>query len=53
MGHSMGNRVFHYFLNWAEVHLGPQWADEHVEGWISLGSPFLGAPKVMFNNNIL
>ena len=43
----MGNRIFHYFLNWVEIHVGPHWAHEHIEGWTALGSPFLGAPKVL------
>ena len=42
----MGNRVFGYFLAWVEDRQ-KGWADKYIESWMALGSPFLGAPKVV------
>ena len=43
--HSNGNRVAHYFTNWAEDHY-PGWVKKHIHGLIALAAPYLGAPKM-------
>merc|ERR1719399_1461691 len=45
LAHSMGCRVAHYFLNFAEKKAGREWIDKHVELFFMLGGPLLGATK--------
>lgn len=42
----MGNRVIQYFT-WMMLDLyGRAWLDEHIHGWVAVGAPWLGAPKM-------
>merc|ERR1719277_1972674 len=36
LGHSMGNKVIQYFLNYAEAKRGRGWLDRHVHTWLAL-----------------
>ena len=46
--HSMGNRVFTYFLNWMkEKEGGTAWIKEHVHTFVAVGAPWLGASKTI------
>ncbi|XP_062148856.1 phospholipid--sterol O-acyltransferase isoform X2 [Alnus glutinosa] len=46
-GHSMGNQVFRYFLEWLKLEIAPkhyiQWLDEHIHAYFAVGSPLLGS----------
>src|SRR4051794_38593043 len=48
--HSMGSLVFQYFLNWVESSKGGNggkgWAEKYLHGWVNIGGPMLGVPKV-------
>eukprot|EP01124_Arcella_intermedia_P007606 TRINITY_DN14694_c0_g2_i1.p1 TRINITY_DN14694_c0_g2~~TRINITY_DN14694_c0_g2_i1.p1 ORF type:complete len:582 (-),score=153.21 TRINITY_DN14694_c0_g2_i1:14-1525(-) len=44
--HSMGNKLFKYFLSW----LGKEaksWCDKNIEMWFAVGAPWLGSVKAM------
>jgi len=45
LAHSLGTRVFHYFLLWIEDTAGRSWIDEKIDLWIPVGPLWLGAPK--------
>lgn len=45
LGHSMGNRIIQYFLNWAKLNHGQAWIDQNIHTFVAVGAPFLGAPK--------
>jgi len=45
--HSMGARVFHYFLNWMDLEDHGNWAETHIHSFLAVAPPFLGAPKIM------
>lgn len=57
IAHSMGNRVFHYFLNWIKLKVplcffashfqddGEKWLEDNIHTFIAVGAPWLGAPK--------
>lgn len=56
IGHSLGSQVWLYFQKWVEADPkrsrdgiggggGNQWIDKHVESFINLAGPLLGAPK--------
>jgi hypothetical protein len=45
--HSMGNRVFQYFLNYAKKYYGQEWIDKYVHTFYAVGAPFLGATKIL------
>lgn len=47
LGHSMGCKVAHYFLVWAEATLGYEWIEQYVHQFIPAGAPWLGAPKTL------
>lgn len=44
LGHSMGNKVVQYFLNYAKHKLGQAWLDCHVHTFLATGAPHVGAP---------
>lgn len=50
MGHSMGNRVIQYFLNWV-CHTDPtngrKWISTNVHTFVAVGAPWLGASKTI------
>ncbi|XP_020531050.1 phospholipid--sterol O-acyltransferase isoform X1 [Amborella trichopoda] len=47
--HSMGNNVFHYFLEWLKLEIAPKmynkWLDDHIHAYFAVGAPLLGAPE--------
>jgi len=47
LGHSMGNKMIHYFLFWAEAKRGRAWIDKHIHTFIAVGAPWIGAPKMV------
>eukprot|EP01105_Mastigella_eilhardi_P026475 TRINITY_DN7707_c0_g2_i2.p1 TRINITY_DN7707_c0_g2~~TRINITY_DN7707_c0_g2_i2.p1 ORF type:complete len:861 (-),score=134.88 TRINITY_DN7707_c0_g2_i2:51-2633(-) len=48
VGHSMGNRTIQYFLRFVEAQPGgSEWLESHVESFVAVGPPFLGAPKAL------
>lgn len=50
-GHSMGNNVFRYFLEWLKFEVAPKlyqrWIDDHIYAYIAVGSPFLGSAEAL------
>ena len=44
--HSMGARIFQYFLHWIHE-ADPTWCDTHIHAFLPIGPPFLGAPKAL------
>eukprot|EP01127_Copromyxa_protea_P016156 TRINITY_DN4751_c0_g1_i1.p1 TRINITY_DN4751_c0_g1~~TRINITY_DN4751_c0_g1_i1.p1 ORF type:complete len:957 (+),score=156.27 TRINITY_DN4751_c0_g1_i1:1083-3953(+) len=46
VGHSMGNRIIQYFTWMMHSLYGRRWLDEHIHGWVAVGAPWLGAPKM-------
>ncbi|MEH2233084.1 MAG: hypothetical protein V7K71_26205 [Nostoc sp.] len=46
IAHSMGNRVTQYFLEWIknDPSAGQAWIDEHIERYIAVSPPWIGAP---------
>eukprot|EP01127_Copromyxa_protea_P003551 TRINITY_DN1335_c0_g1_i2.p1 TRINITY_DN1335_c0_g1~~TRINITY_DN1335_c0_g1_i2.p1 ORF type:complete len:864 (-),score=121.64 TRINITY_DN1335_c0_g1_i2:1102-3693(-) len=46
LGHSMGNRMIQYFTMMMKDKHGKKWLDKHVHGWVAVGSPWLGTPKM-------
>lgn len=47
VGHSLGTKTAHYFLNFALQHKGQAWLDRHVHTYLPVGAPHLGAPKAL------
>jgi len=51
VGHSMGGIVVLNFLSWVESkhggNGGPNWAAEHIEGFINIAGAILGVPKTV------
>eukprot|EP01117_Protostelium_nocturnum_P019541 TRINITY_DN8496_c0_g1_i1.p1 TRINITY_DN8496_c0_g1~~TRINITY_DN8496_c0_g1_i1.p1 ORF type:complete len:1132 (-),score=279.50 TRINITY_DN8496_c0_g1_i1:39-3434(-) len=49
IAHSMGNKLFHYFLNWAfrRPELGESWIETRIHTFFSIGAPWVGAPKMV------
>jgi len=45
LAHSMGCKVVHFFLHWAEENLGYGWIEKHVFQFIAASAPWLGATK--------
>ncbi|KAL6078804.1 Synaptotagmin-2 [Balamuthia mandrillaris] len=47
LGHSMGNKTVHYFLNFVNAQAGgPEWIQQNIHTFVAVGAPWLGAPKV-------
>lgn len=50
LAHSMGCRIFAYFLKWLEAELGRnhylRWIDEHIAVYFANGNPIHGSPDV-------
>jgi Lecithin:cholesterol acyltransferase len=47
IGHSMGCKNAHYFLNFLERKKGRKWIDKHIHTYMPIGAPHLGAPKAL------
>ncbi|KAG7368984.1 lecithin:cholesterol acyltransferase [Nitzschia inconspicua] len=47
IGHSMGCKNAHYFLNFVERKRGRKWIDQHIHTYMPIGAPHLGAPKAL------
>jgi pimeloyl-ACP methyl ester carboxylesterase len=47
IGHSMGCKNAHYFLNFLEQRKGRAWIDQHIHTYMPIGAPHLGAPKAL------
>ena len=51
IAHSMGNNVFHYFLEWLKDNVGrdnwEKWIDRHISAYFAVGSPLLGSAKTL------
>jgi hypothetical protein len=47
IGHSMGCKNAHYFLNFLEDKKGRAWIDKHIHTYMPIGAPHLGAPKAL------
>mmetsp|Transcript_17891 Transcript_17891/g.38348 ORF Transcript_17891/g.38348 Transcript_17891/m.38348 type:complete len:808 (+) Transcript_17891:97-2520(+) len=47
LGHSMGNKVIHYFFEYAKKKKGHAWLSQNVYSWVAAGSPFLGSPQAL------
>ncbi|PRP88451.1 hypothetical protein PROFUN_03168 [Planoprotostelium fungivorum] len=49
IAHSMGNKVFHYFCNWAsrQPSLGIEWLQKHIHTFMAIGAPWIGSPKMI------
>jgi len=45
LGHSMGTKTAHYFLNFAIMKRGQAWVDKYIHTYLPVGAPHLGAPK--------
>lgn len=45
LGHSLGCKTAHYFLNFAKVQKGQKWVDEHVHTYMPVGAPHLGCSQ--------
>jgi hypothetical protein len=47
LGHSLGNRVLQYFLEWVLTADpdGRSWIQHHIERYVAVSSPWLGVPK--------
>ena len=46
IAHSMGGKVFLYFLKWVTFKYGKEWSKKYLHGLLSLAVPYLGAVKV-------
>ncbi|KDP26492.1 hypothetical protein JCGZ_17650 [Jatropha curcas] len=50
-GHSLGNHVFRYFLEWLKLEIAPKhynkWLDEHIHIYFAVGAPLLGATETV------
>ncbi|DAZ95098.1 TPA: hypothetical protein N0F65_001700 [Lagenidium giganteum] len=51
MAHSFGAQVWFYFMKWVESehggNAGPNWVDNHIEGFINIAGSTLGSMKAM------
>jgi hypothetical protein len=47
IGHSMGCKCSHYFLNFLAKTKGQAWIDKHIHTYMPIGAPHLGAPKAL------
>ncbi|KAL3937493.1 MAG: hypothetical protein SGARI_002102 [Bacillariaceae sp.] len=47
IGHSMGCKCAHYFLNFCEQNGGQKWIDKYIHTYMPIGAPHLGAPKAL------
>lgn len=47
LGHSLGTKTAHYFLNFCLQKKGQPWIDKHVHTYLPVGAPHLGAPKAL------
>eukprot|EP01127_Copromyxa_protea_P003367 TRINITY_DN1318_c0_g1_i7.p1 TRINITY_DN1318_c0_g1~~TRINITY_DN1318_c0_g1_i7.p1 ORF type:complete len:1526 (-),score=243.36 TRINITY_DN1318_c0_g1_i7:2-4579(-) len=47
LGHSMGNKAIHYYLHYMEKEKGRSWIDSHIYSFVAVGSPWIGAPKIL------
>lgn len=47
ISHSMGGNLVEYFMKWAEANAGEGWVDKHLHAFVSIATPFLGAPKTL------
>lgn len=47
LGHSLGCKTAHYFLNFAKGRMGQSWIDTHIHTFMPVGAPHLGAPKAL------
>lgn len=47
IGHSMGCKNAHYFLNFLLKKKGRKWIDKHIHTYMPIGAPHLGAPKAL------
>lgn len=47
VGHSLGTKTAHYFLNFCLHHKGQDWIDKHIHTYLPVGAPHLGAPKAL------
>jgi len=47
LGHSLGTKTAHYFLNFAKEKAGRGWIDKYVHTYMPVGAPHLGAPKAL------
>lgn len=50
IAHSMGNRVTQYFLEWLKEEnstTGQSWIDQHIERYIAVSPPWIGAPQAI------
>jgi hypothetical protein len=45
LGHSLGCKTAHYFLNFCLQEKGQAWIDLHIHTYLPVGAPHLGAPK--------
>lgn len=52
VAHSLGSNVWIYFQKWVEAEIkvgggggGPTWISDHIEAFVNLAGPLLGAPK--------
>jgi hypothetical protein len=48
IAHSMGNRLVQYFLKWIESTISKAWIDEHIERYIAISPPWIGAPQAIY-----
>lgn len=54
IAHSMGNRVVQYFLkwlesvNWVQSNASKAWIDKHIERYIAISPPWIGAPQAIY-----
>ena len=47
VGHSLGTKTAHYFLNFCLAKKGQSWIDKHIHTYIPVGAPHIGAPKAL------
>jgi hypothetical protein len=47
LGHSLGCKTAHYFLNFCKLHRGQAWVDKYIHTYLPVGAPHLGAPKAL------
>uniref|UniRef100_A0A2P2L2X8 Phospholipidsterol O-acyltransferase isoform X1 n=1 Tax=Rhizophora mucronata TaxID=61149 RepID=A0A2P2L2X8_RHIMU len=50
-GHSLGNLVFRYFLEWLKLEIAPkhyhEWLDKHIHAYFAVGPPLLGSLEAL------
>ncbi len=47
VGHSLGTKTAHYFLNFCLAKKGQKWIDKHIHTYLPVGAPHVGAPKAL------